>query len=139
MDAQKGTATPLKGLRESELLRKMAEVEDELEKSSNESSKIQHEIASIECNVSRINDYIKILSNSQYFRGLSWKERVALLNKEKKDEFEVLKELDKKLLETNVKIQRFQQELDVMVSQEQCLYETQFPNAGKTQGNPYYI
>ena len=131
MEGIKTSAASLQGLKESTLLRKMAELEDRLEKSSNETDLLEGEMMKVKENIAVIDDYIRILSSSEAFpsyeRGLSWQQRVDLLKKEKREELEFLRKLEERWLDVlNFKTHHLQKQLDLLVDQEKSLFESKF-------------
>ena len=80
MEAQKNSPLSLK---ESNMLRQMAEIEENLEKCSKEATNLEQEIAKTKSNVATIEEYIEILASQPELcpsvtKGLSWNKRIAL-------------------------------------------------------------
>ena len=77
----------------------MAEIKENLEKCSNETTNLEQEIAKTKTNVATIEEYIEILASQPELcpsatTGLSWNKRIALLHKEQLEEWDTLKELE---------------------------------------------
>ena len=142
MEAQK--ISPL-SLKESNMLRQMAEIEENLEKCSKEAINLEQEIAKTKTNVATIEEYIEILASQPELcpsatKGLSWNKRIALLHKEQLEEWDTLKELEGKWIDlVHIKMVQLKNDLDALLVQERSLYETQFSAAKKSQECPYHV
>ena len=127
------------------MLRKMADIEENLEKCSNEATNLEQEIAKTKTNVANIEEYIEILASQPELcpsatKGLSWNKRIALLHKEQLEEWDTLKELEGKWIDlVHIKMVQLKNDLDALLLQERSLYETQFSTAKKSQECPYHV
>ena len=128
----------------SELLRCMAETEEELEKLFKESNSLEQEITILKESIKTINNYIDVVSKSHLYKpsniGLSSKKRIILLNNEKREKLLLLKDLEDKWLDlTHFRLHQLQNQLDQLVLQEKYIFEAQFPAEKKSQDTPSYI
>ena len=122
----------------------MAETEEELEKFFKESNSLEQEITILKESIKTINDYIDVVSKSHLYKpsniGLSSKKRIILLNNEKREKLQLLKDLEDKWLDlTHFRLHQLQNQLDQLVLQEKYIFEAQFPAEKKSQDTPSYI